>query len=194
MGMWHRVQCSQCKQTCWSAEAATLSNGMPPTQPLPESTDLPPSHTMTCRRCKLHLPPTQVGQTGVLSQVRIRDLQSRDIRPEDYDLLLTLDEGISRPSGQTMSKEECDRLPRLDAPQDMQDVDGRSGTWGWEGETCAICCEECREARMSVGYRAVTTSSILGALRSGSQLGERLAHLMGGRRVLSSALSERSGS
>lgn len=93
-----------------------------------------------CRRCKMGLEATEPSPLvslmygsatldGVpLSQAQIRSLISRDITPEDYEMLLRLDEGITKKSG-VLSEEDCAKLPLLEAA-------------AWEGEECAVCLDD----------------------------------------------------
>lgn len=62
--------------------------------------------------------------TGPLTQAQIRDLMNRDLTPEDYELLLMLDEGIKK--AKTLNPDSAAFLPR--AP----------GT-DWVNEECTIC-------------------------------------------------------
>mmetsp|Transcript_49318 Transcript_49318/g.110590 ORF Transcript_49318/g.110590 Transcript_49318/m.110590 type:complete len:306 (+) Transcript_49318:127-1044(+) len=59
------------------------------------------------------------------TQAEVRRLQTRDLTPEDYELLLRLDETVSKP---TLQLQDCEQFLLAVAP------DG-----GWEGESCAIC-------------------------------------------------------
>lgn len=81
-------------------------------------------------------PPRPAVPTGPLTQAQIRELMSRDLTPEDYELLLLLDEGIKK--AKTLNPEAAAALPR--AP----------GT-DWVGEECTICLcalEEDEDVRM----------------------------------------------
>lgn len=93
-----------------------------------------------CRRCEMGLEPTEPSlsvsllygsaapDSVPLSQAQIRNLISREITPEDYEMLLRLDEGITKKSG-VLSEEDCAKLPLLEAA-------------AWEGEECAVCLDE----------------------------------------------------
>lgn len=64
------------------------------------------------------------AQQGPLTAAQIRQLMSRDITPEDYELLLLLDEGVKK--APTISSGAAAGLPRA------------VGT-AWMGEECRIC-------------------------------------------------------
>lgn len=59
-----------------------------------------------------------------LTQRQIRDLMTRDLTPEDYELLLLLDEGIKK--APTLSTVAVARLPK-------------AGDSDWIGKACGIC-------------------------------------------------------
>lgn len=70
-------------------------------------------------------PPQQYSFAGgPLTAQQIRDLMSRDLTPEDYELLLLLDEGVKK--ARTLSSSAAATLPRA------------TGT-AWFGEECRIC-------------------------------------------------------
>merc|ERR1712217_682162 len=90
------------------------------------------------RRCSLGLSPvepsnsalllfgsTQVTSGCPLTAAQVRSLCSRDITPEDYDLLLQLDEAA--PASSKISAADCERL---EAPEP---------NGAWLGETCMVC-------------------------------------------------------
>lgn len=94
----------------------------------------------TCRRCTLGLAPTELsilvsllfgGGQGLdpcgLTQAELRSLMSRDITPEDYDMLLALDNDVSKEASELLSAADCDRLP------------GTDPAMNFEGEECAVC-------------------------------------------------------
>lgn len=59
-----------------------------------------------------------------MTQAQIRELMSRDLNPEDYELLLLLDEGLNK--AKTMSPEIAAALPRA------------TGS-AWVNQECMIC-------------------------------------------------------
>merc|ERR1711908_189445 len=61
-----------------------------------------------------------------LSRSEVHRLQQRVITPEDYDLLLRLDETVQK-RNRTLSEADCERLPRP-APSQK-----------WEDESCGVC-------------------------------------------------------
>jgi len=95
------------------------------------------AESVTCRRCKLGLEVSEASELtallfgatsgGPLTPAQIRTLCSRDITPEDYDMLLRLDEDIVVPASGVLSAAACERL---EAPQ---------ANANWQGETCAVC-------------------------------------------------------
>lgn len=97
----------------------------------------------TCRRCKLGLEPSEPSGLWAillagnlpadcpLTAGELRSLYSRDITPEDYEMLLRLDEvREGETSQQQLALEDCEHLP---VPQSHL---------RWQGETCAVCCSE----------------------------------------------------
>lgn len=97
-----------------------------------------------CRRCKLGLEPSEPSGLWAillagnlpadcpLTADELRSLYSRDITPEDYEMLLRLDEVSDRKTSQQLllSAADCEHLP---VPQsDLR----------WQGEICAVCCDE----------------------------------------------------
>lgn len=73
---------------------------------------------------------------GPLTAAQIRELMSRDITPEDYELLLLLDEGVKK--AKTFSPDVASALPRA------------AGA-AWVNEECSICLcalEEDEDVRM----------------------------------------------
>lgn len=101
------------------------------------------ARTDPCRRCNLSLPPTEsselvnllFGMSGALdgcglTQAEIRSLCSRDITPEDYDMLLQLDDGVSKNPSGLLDAVECERLPRPHSAS------------SYEGKECAVCLAE----------------------------------------------------
>lgn len=63
-------------------------------------------------------------RNGALTAQQIEDLMTRDLTPEDYELLLLLDEGIKK--AKTMSPEAAAALPRAIGTE-------------WVNEACSIC-------------------------------------------------------
>lgn len=83
-----------------------------------------------------HTVPQRGAHQGPLTQAQIRELMSRELTPEDYELLSLLDEGVKK--AKTMNPEAAAALPR--AP----------GT-DWVNEECRICLcalEEDEDVRM----------------------------------------------
>lgn len=73
---------------------------------------------------------------GALTAAQIQDLMSRDLTPEDYELLLLLDEGVKK--AKTLSPEAAAALPRATGA-------------GWVNDACSICLcalEEDEDVRM----------------------------------------------
>lgn len=76
-------------------------------------------------------------QQGPLTAAQIRELMTRELSPEDYELLLLLDEGVVKKS-KLLSDDAASALPRA------------SGT-SWVDEACSICLcalEEDEDIRM----------------------------------------------
>merc|ERR1711933_223622 len=65
------------------------------------------------------------AQGGPLTAAQIRELMSRDITPEDYELLLLLDEGVVK-KAKTMSPDTAALLPRATGVT-------------WVDQECSIC-------------------------------------------------------
>jgi len=77
--------------------------------------------------------------SGPLTARQIQELMTRDLTPEDYELLLLLDEGVKK--ARTLSSSAAASLPRAE------------GT-AWHGEECRICLcalEEGEDVRMLPG-------------------------------------------
>lgn len=68
-------------------------------------------------------------QAGALSAAQMRELMSRDITPEDYEMLLLLDENV-KPKFKRLTPEAASSLPHA-VP---------SGNW--VGDSCAICLQD----------------------------------------------------
>lgn len=66
---------------------------------------------------------------GALSRTQIRNLQQRELTPEDYELLLSLDETVETKESR-LNESECERLPLP------------SALLTWEGESCGVCLSE----------------------------------------------------
>lgn len=67
---------------------------------------------------------------GALSSAQMHELMSRDLTPEDYELLLLLDQGIEKPGRRKLASNDVAKLPA--APHGG----------AWVGETCSICLED----------------------------------------------------
>jgi len=79
----------------------------------------------------------QISFAGPLTAAQIHQLMTRDLTPEDYELLLLLDEGVVK-KAKTLSPETVAALPRA------------SGS-SWVNEACSICLcalEEDEDVRM----------------------------------------------
>lgn len=70
------------------------------------------------------LGPWEDPSPRALMTSELSDLLFRDITPEDYDLLLQLDEGVERPM---LSSSTAEKLPEASCSKDLQ------------GESCSIC-------------------------------------------------------
>eukprot|EP00930_Biecheleria_cincta_P097756 TRINITY_DN89437_c0_g1_i1.p1 TRINITY_DN89437_c0_g1~~TRINITY_DN89437_c0_g1_i1.p1 ORF type:complete len:318 (+),score=55.68 TRINITY_DN89437_c0_g1_i1:23-955(+) len=89
------------------------------------------SRSGACGRTRSALPQ------GPLTARQIQELMSRDLTPEDYELLLLLDEGVVK-KAKVLSSEQASALPRA------------RGT-SWVDEACPICLcalEEDEDVRM----------------------------------------------
>lgn len=74
---------------------------------------------------------TAPGQqnVGALSRMEVQRLQQRDLTPEDYELLLRLDESVETKE-RRLSVSDCDALP---VP---------ASSVSWAGESCGVCLSD----------------------------------------------------
>ena len=72
-----------------------------------------------------------------LTQRQLQALQSRDIRPEDYELLLTLDESVAKPKSKLCTARQVDEIAMVDWAGDVHsDTSGVVVV-----EECGVCME-----------------------------------------------------
>lgn len=154
---WRVCICPQCSQKVWETIEAPHSQAaqplltpvtVPPPAPPRGSSVLQvnkppqsPDSMGPCRRCRLGLPAIDPADNQCpLTRLEIRALQTRELRPEDYDMLLQLDDAVDfgKP-GCLLTPTDCERLLLTPPP----------GTCA--GDLCAICLsaftQECMDLR-----------------------------------------------
>lgn len=89
---------------------------------------LPPAQGRMLSRAGVQATPQQPG-IGMLSQAELTRLQRRDLTPNDYELLLRLDEAVEK-KDRKLSIADCEQLPRPEPSVQ------------WEADTCGVCLAE----------------------------------------------------